>query len=55
MGYNAPEGLMFAGSVETGFSEKLLKEMYDGMQRILRPNCPFVNLPEKSRAVGVRE
>jgi bifunctional non-homologous end joining protein LigD len=23
--------------------------MYDGMQRILRPTCPFVNLPEKRR------
>jgi len=49
VGYNAPEGLMFGGSVGTGFSERLLKEMYDGMQRILRPTCPFVNLPEKRR------
>jgi bifunctional non-homologous end joining protein LigD len=49
VGYNAPEGLMFAGSVGTGFSERLLKEMYDGMKRILRPTCPFVNLPEKRR------
>jgi bifunctional non-homologous end joining protein LigD len=49
VGYNGPKGFMFAGSVGTGFSEKLLKQMYDRMQKILRPTCPFVNLPEKRR------
>jgi bifunctional non-homologous end joining protein LigD len=49
VGYNGPERFLFAGSVGSGFSERLFKEMYDAMQRILRPTCPFVNLPEKRR------
>jgi len=49
VGYYGPEGLLFAGRVGTGFSEKALETLYDGFQKIRRTMCPFVNLPEKTR------
>ena len=49
MGYYGPTGLLFAGRVGTGFSERALATLYDGMQKIKRETCPFVNLPEKRR------
>jgi bifunctional non-homologous end joining protein LigD len=48
VGYQGPDGLLFAGRVGTGFSEKALEHLYDGLQKIKRPTCPFVNLPEKT-------
>jgi bifunctional non-homologous end joining protein LigD len=48
IGYYGP-GLLFAGRVGTGFSEKLLADLYDMLQKIKRPTCPFVNLPENRR------
>ena len=48
VGYQGPDGLLFAGSVGTGFSEKALGLLYAGLQKIKRPTCPFVNLPEKT-------
>ena len=47
VGYYGPEGLLFAGRVGTGFSERALAALYDGLQKIKRATCPFVNLPEK--------
>ena len=47
VGYYGPDGLLFAGRVGTGFSEKALAELYGGLQKIKRETCPFVNLPEK--------
>jgi hypothetical protein len=35
--------------VGTGFSEKALEHLYDGLQKIKRPTCPFVNLQEKTQ------
>jgi bifunctional non-homologous end joining protein LigD len=49
VGYYGPDGLLFAGRVGTGFSERVLAALYDGMQKIKRAACPFVNLPEKRR------
>jgi bifunctional non-homologous end joining protein LigD len=49
VGYHGPVGLLFAGRVGTGFSEKLLLSIYDILQKIRRPACPFANLPEKRR------
>jgi bifunctional non-homologous end joining protein LigD len=49
VGYHGPVGLLFAGRVGTGFSEKLLRSIYDILQKISRPACPFANLPEKRR------
>jgi bifunctional non-homologous end joining protein LigD len=40
---------MFAGRVGTGFSEKLLATLYAKLQKLKQPNCPFVNLPEKTK------
>jgi bifunctional non-homologous end joining protein LigD len=47
VGYYGPQGFLFAGRVGTGFSEKALATLYDGLQKIRRASCPFVNLPEK--------
>ena len=47
VGYHGPGGLLFAGGVGTGFSERILAELYGGLQRIKRAACPFINLPEK--------
>ena len=47
VGYYGPDGLHFAGRVGIGFSEKALAALYDGLQKIKRETCPFVNLPEK--------
>jgi bifunctional non-homologous end joining protein LigD len=47
VGYDSLAGLLFAGRVGTGFSEKALAALYDGLQKIRRTSCPFVNLPER--------
>jgi bifunctional non-homologous end joining protein LigD len=47
VGYYGPEGLLFAGRVGTGFSERALATLYDGLQKIKSTTCPFINLPEK--------
>jgi bifunctional non-homologous end joining protein LigD len=47
VGHYASNGLLFAGRVGTGYSEKTLATLYEGMQKIRPANCPFVNLPEK--------
>ena len=47
VGYYGPGGLLFAGRVGTGYSEKALATLYEGLQKIRRPMCPFVNLPER--------
>jgi bifunctional non-homologous end joining protein LigD len=49
VGYNSPKGLRFAGRVGTGFSEKLLASVDAQLQKLKRPTCPFINLPEKTR------
>jgi len=49
VGYQGPNGLLFAGRVGTGFSEKLLADLYVRMQKLKRATSPFVNLPEKRR------
>ena len=36
VGYQGPDGLLFAGSVGTGFSEKVLKDLHGGLQTIRR-------------------
>jgi bifunctional non-homologous end joining protein LigD len=54
VGYHAPGGFLFAGRVGTGFSEKLLANLYEMLQKIKRPTCPFVNLPraQSSKSPG---
>jgi bifunctional non-homologous end joining protein LigD len=49
VGYQSPKGLVFAGRVGTGFSEKLLASIDAKLQKLRRDTCPFINLPEKSK------
>jgi bifunctional non-homologous end joining protein LigD len=49
VGYNSSDGLVFAGRVGTGFSEKLLASIYAKLEKIRQTTCPFINLPEKSK------
>ena len=49
VGYYDKNELLFAGRIGTGFSEKALETLCNGLRKILRPKCPFVNLPEKSK------
>jgi bifunctional non-homologous end joining protein LigD len=39
----------FAGRVGTGFSEKLLRSLFDELQKIRVDSCPFSNLPAPGR------
>jgi len=49
VGYHGPDGVMFASRVGTGFSEKVLANLYVKLQKLKQPECPFVNLPEKTK------
>jgi bifunctional non-homologous end joining protein LigD len=49
VGYHGPDGLVLASRVGTGFSEKLLVSIDAQLQKIRRPTCPFINLPEKTK------
>jgi bifunctional non-homologous end joining protein LigD len=49
VGYQGPDGLLFAGRVGKGFSEKLLASVNAQLQKLKRSTCPFINLPEKTR------
>lgn len=40
----------FSGKVGTGFNEKLLRSLFLDLQKIPVPQCPFSNLPAKSRS-----
>jgi bifunctional non-homologous end joining protein LigD len=48
VGCPGPDGLIFAGRVGTGFSEKLLASISAQLQKLRRARCPFINLPEKT-------
>jgi ATP-dependent DNA ligase len=39
----------FAGRVGTGFSDKLLRSLFDDLQKILVESCPYSNLPAPGR------
>jgi bifunctional non-homologous end joining protein LigD len=59
VGYYQEHKLFFAAKVGTGFDTGLLASLYQRFQSLVRPTCPFVNLPEKgvpaSRGLGGRE
>jgi len=38
---------MYAGKIGTGFDEKTLDLLYEKFRKLVRPTCPFANLPEK--------
>jgi bifunctional non-homologous end joining protein LigD len=47
VGYQSPQGLLFAGRVGSGFSEKAFADFYAGIQKLKRETCPLLDLPEK--------
>jgi bifunctional non-homologous end joining protein LigD len=49
VGHHSSDGFKFAGRVGTGFSDKLLANLYAKFQDLKEPTCPFLNLPEKSK------
>jgi bifunctional non-homologous end joining protein LigD len=49
VGCYGPDGLLFAGRVGTGFSEKVLASIDAQLQKLRCATCPFINLPEKTR------
>src|SRR6185503_1789373 len=48
VGYYDQGKLKFASKVGTGFNEAVLKTLSARLKKIGVPECPFVNLPEKS-------
>jgi bifunctional non-homologous end joining protein LigD len=42
VGYQSPDGLVFAGRVGTGFSEKLLASIDAKLQKRRQDICPFI-------------
>lgn len=52
VGYYEGKKLRFAAKVGTGFDQKLLKSLYQKFQKLIRKDCPFVNLPEKAGQFG---
>jgi bifunctional non-homologous end joining protein LigD len=49
VGYYEQGTLRFAAKVGTGFDQRLLVALYAKFQELVRPDCPFANLPEKAR------
>jgi bifunctional non-homologous end joining protein LigD len=52
VGYYDHKKLKFAAKVGTGFDQKLLKSLHQKFQKLIRKECPFVNLPEKAGRFG---
>jgi bifunctional non-homologous end joining protein LigD len=52
VGYYENKKLKFAAKVGTGFDQKLLKSLHQKFQKLIRRDCPFVNLPEKAGRFG---
>jgi bifunctional non-homologous end joining protein LigD len=40
VGYQGPKGILFAGRVGTGFSDKVLANLYAKFQKLRAPSCP---------------
>jgi bifunctional non-homologous end joining protein LigD len=47
VGYYEKGKLLFAAKVGTGFDQKLLESLYNKFNELIRPECPFANLPER--------
>jgi bifunctional non-homologous end joining protein LigD len=47
VGYYEKNNLFFAAKVGTGFDQRLLVSLYNKFKKLVRPDCPFANLPEK--------
>jgi bifunctional non-homologous end joining protein LigD len=51
VGYYEGKSFKFAGRVGTGFSDKLLRSLFDNLQKIRVESCPFSNLPATGRGL----
>jgi bifunctional non-homologous end joining protein LigD len=49
VGFYEGKSFKFAGRVGTGFSEKVLRSLFDDLQKIRVESCPFSNLPAPGR------
>jgi bifunctional non-homologous end joining protein LigD len=49
VGFYEGKSFKFAGRVGTGFSKKLLRSLFDELQKIRVESCPFSNLPAPGR------
>ena len=49
VGFYEGKNFKFAGRVGTGFSDKLLRSLFDDLQKIRVESCPFSNLPAPGR------
>jgi len=47
VGYYEKDKFLFAAKVGTGFDQKLLASLHEKFKELIRPDCPFANLPEK--------
>jgi bifunctional non-homologous end joining protein LigD len=47
VGYYEKGKLLFAAKVGTGFDQRLLESLHNKFKNLIRPDCPFSNLPEK--------
>ena len=54
VGYYGQTGLLFAASVGTGFSEKALAVLYDGLQKIKSTTCLLLTCQRKDGADGAK-
>jgi bifunctional non-homologous end joining protein LigD len=52
VGYFHRGKLRFASKVGTGFDQSSLRILHDKFQKLVRRDCPFVNLPEKAGLHG---
>jgi ATP-dependent DNA ligase len=49
VGIQKDGALHFADSVKNGFVPTTRRKVLDAIERLIVPDCPFVNLPEKKR------
>jgi bifunctional non-homologous end joining protein LigD len=47
VGFYERNKLLFAARVGTGFDQRLLESLHNRFKKLIRPDCPFSNLPEK--------
>ncbi|MBV8813325.1 MAG: non-homologous end-joining DNA ligase [Verrucomicrobia bacterium] len=47
VGYHSGDAFLFAAKVGSGFSDEILRSLYEQFQSIRLDRCPFANLPER--------
>lgn len=54
VGYYQGSRLIFAGKVGTGFNQRMLDSLYARFRKLIHPDCPFANLPERLVGSGAK-